>query len=176
MREELGSINNGSCKASTRAAGFVTFAAKDRPTDLGLKWYLIVFPAMVTNDLELCRSILADSGLFRTAFCAPLRRHHVALVKYLLLFLGKQKRFFALNANGLNIRHCSIYSSKTVLLAFSECYHITLAGQELVCGIEFDHVFANGLAERFEIVAALEARDQAPFAGFVRPVQNRSGH
>ncbi|HRJ89799.1 MAG TPA: hypothetical protein PLN05_01910 [Pyrinomonadaceae bacterium] len=67
----------------------MTFATKYCPADLGLKWHLIVFPAMVTYDLELGRSILANSGLFRTAFSASLRRHHIALIEYLLLFFGK---------------------------------------------------------------------------------------
>jgi hypothetical protein len=64
-----------------------------------------VFTAIIANDLEAFSRIITFSSLFRTAFCTPLRWHHVPLVKDLLLLLGKKKRLFTLNASGLNVRH-----------------------------------------------------------------------
>ena len=98
LKDELG-------KASARAACLVTFATQHRPTDLRLKRNLIVLAAVVANDLESLSSVITVSGFFRTTFCAPLRRHHVPLVKDLLLLFGEKKRLFTLNACSLDVRH-----------------------------------------------------------------------
>lgn len=83
----------------------MAFLAKDGPTDLGLERHLIVFAAMIANDLETRRSVLGERGFLRTAFGAPLWCHHVALVKVLLLFFSEKKNLLALNTRNLYIRH-----------------------------------------------------------------------
>lgn len=83
----------------------MTFATEHGSADLWLKRYLVVLPAVIANDLEPFSSIITFGGLFRAAFCAALRRHHVPLVEDLLLFFGEKKRLFTLNARGLDVRH-----------------------------------------------------------------------
>jgi len=83
----------------------MALATKHRSPDLWLKWNLIVLTAIVADDLETLRCIVTLTGLLRPAFCAPLRRHHVALVKDLLLLFGEKEGLFTLNARGLYVRH-----------------------------------------------------------------------
>lgn len=64
--------------------------------------------AVVTNDLKSFWCILGRGRLFRTAFGASLRRHHIALVKDLLVFLGKQEDVPALNTRDFYIWHISL--------------------------------------------------------------------
>jgi hypothetical protein len=93
----------------------MTVSAENGAANFGLKRNLVVPPAVIANDLETFWCVAAGRGLFRTAFCASLRRHHVPLIKLLLFLLGKKKRLFALNANGFDIRHCSISSVNLVM-------------------------------------------------------------
>ena len=83
----------------------MTFATEHGSTDLRLKGHLIVLTAVVANDLEPFSSIVTFSGLFRTAFCTSLRRHHVPLVKDFLLLFGEKKRLFTLDTRSLDVRH-----------------------------------------------------------------------
>lgn len=83
----------------------MTVAAENRSSHFGLKRNLIVLAAIVADDLEAFRSVFAFRRLLGAAFRTTLRRHHVALVKDLLLFLGEQESFFTLNARGLDVRH-----------------------------------------------------------------------
>jgi len=53
----------------------MAIAAKHRTADLWLKRYLIVFAAMVADNLKFLRRVAAGCGLFCSAFMAPLRRH-----------------------------------------------------------------------------------------------------
>jgi hypothetical protein len=80
-------------------------AAEHGTAYLWLKRNLVMFAAMIANDLKPGRRIQPRRGLFCSAFRTPLRCHQVSLVKDLLLFLGEKKRVFALHANGLDIGH-----------------------------------------------------------------------
>ena len=86
----------------------MTFAAQDSSTNFWLKWNLVVLPAVVADDLKAFAHLITFGGLFRTAFRAPLRRHHIALVKDLLFLFGEQESFFTLNARGFDVRHMLI--------------------------------------------------------------------
>jgi len=66
---------------------------------------MIVLPTMVAEDLEPFWSVTALGSFFRTAFSAPLRSHHIALVKNLLFLFGEKESLFALNASVLDVRH-----------------------------------------------------------------------
>ena len=83
----------------------MTFAAKDGPSNLWLERNLVVFPAIVADDLVSFWSVVAIGRLSRTALGAALRGHHVALVKDLLFFFREKKGLFALNARGFDVRH-----------------------------------------------------------------------
>jgi len=83
----------------------MAFATEHRSTDLRLKRHLIVLAAVVANDLESLPRIITFGGFFRTTLCTPLRRHHVPLVKNLLLLFGEKERLFTLNARGFDVRH-----------------------------------------------------------------------
>lgn len=68
---------------------------------------MVVFSTVVANYLKAFVFIVADGGgsFFRTAFCASLRRHHVALVKSFLLLLRKKKGLLALHTRNFYVRH-----------------------------------------------------------------------
>lgn len=85
----------------------MTFTAHNGSADLWLEGNLVLFSAVIANDVVPFRSILAGCRLLRTAFQAALRRHHVPLIKSVLFLFGKKERFLALNANGFDIRHRS---------------------------------------------------------------------
>ncbi len=95
--------------SGSRTAGLVTFPAKDRTADLWLEWYSIVFSAVIADDLIPRWGVFAKQSLFRSAFRTPLRRHHISLVKYLLVLFGKKKYLLALDTRDLDVRH-SVYS------------------------------------------------------------------
>ncbi len=90
---------------SPRAAGLVTIFAENGAADLGLERHGVVLAAVVADDLKTCRRVFARRRFFRTALCTPLRRHHVTLVKLLLLFLGENKDLAALNTRYFCIGH-----------------------------------------------------------------------
>jgi hypothetical protein len=96
---------SGSGKAGTRAASFETVTTEHRTARLRLEGHLVVFAAVVTNDLKPGRSVISLDGLFGTAARTPLRRHHVSLIKRLLFLLSEDKDLFALNTRYLYIRH-----------------------------------------------------------------------
>jgi hypothetical protein len=83
----------------------VTLAAQNLAPDFRLKRDVVVLAAMVADDFVFLRRICALRRFFRAAFRTPLRRHHIALVKNILFFLGKEKDVFALNTRNFNIRH-----------------------------------------------------------------------
>jgi hypothetical protein len=83
----------------------MTFTAKDCSPNLRLKWNLIVLAAVVANDLEALGCVIALPRFFGPTLCAPLRRHHVSLVKDLLFFFGEKEGLFTLNASSLDVRH-----------------------------------------------------------------------
>jgi len=90
---------------SPRLACGVAFAAQYRPADLGMKRDLVMFSAVVANDIKPLRSLVAGCGFFGPAFCTTLRRHHIALVKHLLLLFSEQKDLLTLHTRNFNIRH-----------------------------------------------------------------------
>jgi len=83
----------------------VTFATQNGSSDLRLKRNLIVFAAIVTDDLETLPSVIPCGRFFGTAFRTTLGRHHIALVKDLLFFFRKKKSLFTLNARCFDVRH-----------------------------------------------------------------------
>jgi hypothetical protein len=83
----------------------MTFAAKDGPSNLRLKGDLVMLPAVVTDDLESFRNVVALSNFSRAALCAALRGHHVALVKDLLFLFSEKEGLFALHARCFDVRH-----------------------------------------------------------------------
>jgi hypothetical protein len=66
---------------------------------------VIVPAAMIADDLETRRRIIAFRRFFRATSLASLRRHHISLVESLLLFFGKNENFPALNTRDFYIRH-----------------------------------------------------------------------
>ena len=86
----------------------MAFLAEYRASYFGLKRNLIVFTAIVANDLKSCRGALSNGGFLRAAFRAPLRRHHIALIKHLLVFFGKQEDVPALNTRDFYVWHISL--------------------------------------------------------------------
>ena len=89
----------------TRAVRFVAFAAENGAAGLRLKRDRVVLTAIVANDLKPSADIRPLGGLFRAAFWAPLRLHHVPLIKNVLIFFRENEYLSALNARDLNIRH-----------------------------------------------------------------------
>jgi hypothetical protein len=83
------------------------FFAEDRAPDFWLKGNVVVLAAMIANDLETLRRIFRCRRLFRAAFRAALRGHHITLIEHLLFFLGKKKDLLTLNTRDFNIRHRS---------------------------------------------------------------------
>ena len=94
-----------SSESHSRFARVVAFAAQNLASDLRLKRNLVVFAAVVADDLEFGGRVFASRRFFRTAFRTPLRRHHIALVKNFLFLLGEKKNFLTLNTRNFNIRH-----------------------------------------------------------------------
>ena len=92
-------------KSDTRFACIEAFAAQNFAPDFWLKRHVIVFAAVVADDFKFFRCITARCRLFRAAFRASLRRHHIALVKNFLIFFREKKNFLALNTRDFNIRH-----------------------------------------------------------------------
>jgi hypothetical protein len=68
---------------------------------------MVVLAAMIADDLETLGRIFRRRCLFRTAFRAALRGHHITLVEHLLFFFGKKKDLLTLNTRDFNIRHRS---------------------------------------------------------------------
>ena len=83
----------------------MTFFAQHSAADLWLERHLVVLAAMVANYLKSCWGVFAHRHLFRAALWTPLWRHHVALVKKLLIFFAKNKDLSALNTRNFDIRH-----------------------------------------------------------------------
>jgi hypothetical protein len=75
-----------------------------------------VFAAIVADDLEALRRVVARRRFFRTAFDAALGRHHVSLIENFLLFLREKKNFLTLNTRNFDIRHL-FFSSYCLILA-----------------------------------------------------------
>ena len=90
-----------------RLAGSVAFAAQHGPTDLRMKWNLIVLSTIVTDDVKASRGLIADGSFFRAAFRAALWGHHIALVEHFLFLFGKQKNLLTLHTRNFDIRHRS---------------------------------------------------------------------
>ncbi len=89
-----------------RAACLVTVFAQDGAAYLWLKRNRIVTPAIITYDLKPCTNGGSDGDLLRTALWASLRRHHIPLIKNILILLRKNKGITALNTGNFNIGHC----------------------------------------------------------------------
>lgn len=83
----------------------MAFTAEHSTPHFWLERDLIVLTTIVTNDLESLRSVLRFGDLSRATLRAALGRHHVPLVKDLLLFFGEQEGLFTLNARGFDVRH-----------------------------------------------------------------------
>jgi hypothetical protein len=96
---------NSLSESDSRFVRVVAFAAQNCSTDLRLKRNMIVLAAVVADDLEFVRRIVARTRFFRTAFRTSLRLHHISLVENFLLFFRKKKDFFALNTRNFYIRH-----------------------------------------------------------------------
>ena len=79
--------------------------------DLRLERNRVMLAAVVAYDLKPCSRIGCDSGFLRTAFCTPLRRHHISLVKKVLFFLCKEKDLAALYTRYFDIGHRSTSSA-----------------------------------------------------------------
>lgn len=83
----------------------MAFAAEHGAADFRLERHLVVLAAVVANDFKTFGRIIAERRFFAAAFRAPLRRHHVSLIKGLLLFFSKNKGVSALNTRSFNVRH-----------------------------------------------------------------------
>jgi hypothetical protein len=92
----------------------VTLAAQDGAAEFWLERNVIVFAAVVANDVETFRRVHRSCRFFRAAFCAALRGQHIALVKYLLLLFSEEKGLLALNTRNFNVRHLTVSLSDLV--------------------------------------------------------------
>ena len=99
------------CVTGTRAAGLMAIFAEHRSSDLRLERNGVVLSAVVANDLKSCSCVRGDSSFLRTAFRTSLWRHHISLVKKVLLFLGKEKDLAALYTGYFDIGHRSTSSA-----------------------------------------------------------------
>ena len=97
-------------EASSRPAGLVTITTQNSATDFRLKWNLIMASAIVADDLVALRSVFTFGYFLRPALRTALRRHHVPLVKDLLLLFGEKEGLFTLNARGFDVRHIFLLS------------------------------------------------------------------
>ena len=88
-----------------RAARLEAIFAQHSAADLGVEWDLIVPAAVIANDLVTARSVFPLRRFFRTAFRTTLRRHHIALIKKILILFAKNEDLAALNTRDFNIRH-----------------------------------------------------------------------
>jgi hypothetical protein len=83
----------------------MAIAAENSAAHLRLERHLVVLAAVVANDLEFFRGVLAARCFLRATFLAALRGRHVALVEHFLILFREQERFLALDAYGLYIGH-----------------------------------------------------------------------
>jgi len=83
----------------------MTIFAQHRASDFRLKRDVIVFAAVVADNIETDGRVFAARRFFRAAFRTPLRRHHIPLVKNSLFFFREKKNVFTLHARHFSIRH-----------------------------------------------------------------------
>lgn len=83
----------------------MTLFAENRASDLGLERNGVMFAAMIANNFKSLWCVGAYSGFFRTTAQTALRRHHVPLIEYFLLFFCEQKGLFALHTWNFYIGH-----------------------------------------------------------------------
>ncbi len=83
----------------------MAITTQNRSTDFRLKRNVIVLAAVVANDLEALWRLVTLACFLGPALRAPLRRHHVSLVKDLLLLFGEKEGLFTLNARSFDVRH-----------------------------------------------------------------------
>jgi hypothetical protein len=83
----------------------MTFFTEDCSAHLGLEGDLIVFAAIVANDLKTLWRLFPLCSFFGAALCAPLRCHHISLVKRFLFFLCEHEDLFTLNTRDFNVGH-----------------------------------------------------------------------
>ncbi len=103
----------------------MALAAKDAAANFWLERNLIVLAAMVAHDLKPLRSVRRQRGLFPATLWAPLRRHHIPLIKKVLFLFGKRKGVLALNASCFNVRHCD------PPLELSYCRHLNTSWRKI---------------------------------------------
>ena len=82
-----------------------TVFAQNRTSNLRFKWNCIVSSAVITDHFKTLLCILSFARFFWAAFRTTLRRHHVPLVKDLLLFFRKNKNFLTLNTSNFYFWH-----------------------------------------------------------------------
>jgi hypothetical protein len=84
----------------------MTFFAQHGASYFRLKRNAVVFAAMVADNFETRLSISTSRSFFTAAGRATLRLWHISLIKQFLLFFGKKKNLFTLNAWNFKIGHC----------------------------------------------------------------------
>ena len=131
-----------------------------------------MFSAVVANDLEASGSVLAGSSFFCSTLRAPLRCHQIPLVKDLLLFFCKKKCLLALHAYGFNIGH---RTNLPASLLNSVCKNITQL-ETVSRTRKCLNMRTDSLAQRVQIVTALQARDDASTAYLLGPLDYRPRH
>lgn len=154
------------------------FFAEDRAPDFWLKGHVVMLTAMIADDLETLRRIFRCGCLFRTAFRAALRGHHITLVEHLLFFFGKKKDLLTLNTRDFNIRHRS--SSFLFRFLWGVADSVAQTAMNSIMKILrraqcFDVTF-HGFSKRIEIVSALERRHDPSAANLIGPFFQRAGH
>ena len=108
-------------ESDARFVRLKTIFAQNRTPDFRLKRHMVVFAAMVADNIEPRRSVNARRRFFRAAFSASLRRHHISLIKNSLFFFGVNKHFFTLHARHFSIRHRSRFL--LFLNSLAKVYH-----------------------------------------------------
>jgi hypothetical protein len=90
----------------------VTFLAQHGAPNFRLKRNAVVPAAMIADNFKTRRGVFAQSGFFRAASLAALRLRHISLIKNFLVFFGKKKNLFTLNARNLKVGHCQFPPTK----------------------------------------------------------------
>lgn len=78
---------------------------EDGAPNLWLKRDGVMPSAIIANHFVPFWRIFAKRRLLRPALRTPLRRHHVSLIKDLLIFFAKYKYVLALDTRNFYVRH-----------------------------------------------------------------------
>ena len=97
-------------EANARFICLMTVFAQNRASDFRLERHVVVFAAVVADNIKSRGSVRARRRFFRAAFRTSLRRHHIPLIKNSLFLFRVKKNVFTLQARHFQIWHCCFFS------------------------------------------------------------------